>query len=289
MKKVQCTSRYIQTALITFFLLIGSIFIYTGKADAAGANVPRAFSAEHPYSLTGIYGNFEYIDLEDDGYLIMNQFRADINIYENLLGVYTKIPFAGSDDAFGTDDSDYSLGNIGIGGKFVLLNAEKSVISLGVEGILPTTNDDLGPAAAAAYFRDFSYFVEDAFTVKPYAVFGTSSGIFALQGNVDLDIITNADEIENDSVEYLIKYGGAASITPNMNLPFSTSFLLELMFSSSASFDDNITGGYLTPGVRFGGQIMSVGTGVQVPFGSDEISDFANFGVLVDLMIRFGS
>lgn len=278
---------YIQIALFTFLFIFGSI-VYTTDAEAAGANIPRAFSAEHPYSITGVYGNFEYVDL-DEGYLIMNQVRADINIYENLLGVYAKVPFAGADDAFGFDESDYSLGNIGIGGKFVLYNAEKSVISLGVEGILPTTSDDEGPRAAATYFRDFSYFVDDAFTVKPYAVFGTSSGIYAFQGNVDLDIITNADEIEDDSVEYVFKYGGAASVTPNMDLPFSTSFLVELLFSSSASFDDNITGGYVTPGVRFGGQVMSIGTGVQVPFGSDEVSDFANFNVLVDLLIRFGS
>ncbi|NIP29924.1 MAG: hypothetical protein GTO02_06675 [Candidatus Dadabacteria bacterium] len=289
MKKVQNFSMYIQIALFTFTLLLGSLFVIDTEVEASGANIPRAFSAEHPYSLTGIYGNFEFVDLDDDGYLIMNQFRADINIYENLFGIYTKIPLAGADDAFGLNDDDYGLGNIAIGGKFVLLNAEQSVLTLGVEGVIPTTDDDLGPAAAAAYFRDFSYFVDDAFTVKPYAVFGTSSGSFALQGNVDLDIITNADEIEDDDVELVVKYGGVASITPNWGDMWSTSFLLELLFSSSTTFDDNITGGYITPGVRLGSETMSIGAGIQVPFGSDEVSDFANYNLLVDLLLKFGN
>jgi hypothetical protein len=62
-----------------------------------------------------------------------------------------------------------------------------------------------------------------------------------------------------------------------------------LLLASSTTFDDNITGAYLTPGLRFGGQIVSVGAGVEIPFGSNEVTDFANVGFVLDLVIRFGS
>lgn len=219
----------------------------------------------------------------------MNMFRADVNIYQNLFGLYAKFPFAGVTSFGPTDEDDYDFGNIGIGGKVTLLNTDSAVLTGGFEVILPSTSDDFGAAAARAYFRDFSYFVNDAVTLKPYAVLGYSRGIFGFQANFDADILTNADDIENDSSELILKYGATASVTPNFSLPFSTSFLIELLAASSTSFDDNITGVYLTPGVRFGGQIISIGAGVEIPFGSDEITDFANVGFLLDLVIRFGS
>lgn len=275
-------------ALLVLLALFTVLFI-PARVKAAGPTLPYSFFLEHPYSITGVRGNFEVIDLDDSGALFMNMFRADVNIYQNLFGLYAKFPFAGVTSFGPTDEDDYDFGNIGIGGKVTLLNTDSAVLTGGFEVILPSTSDDFGAAAARAYFRDFSYFVNDAVTLKPYAVLGYSRGIFGFQANFDADILTNADDIENDSSELILKYGATASVTPNFSLPFSTSFLIELLAASSTSFDDNITGVYLTPGVRFGGQIISIGAGVEIPFGSDEITDFANVGFLLDLVIRFGS
>jgi hypothetical protein len=280
---------YLKTSVVVSLAILAALFIPIKGVKAAGPSLPYSFFLEHPYSITGVRGNFEIIDLDGSGGLFMNQIRADINVYQNLFGIYAKFPFAGVTNFGPDEEDDYDFGNIGIGGKVALFNTDSAVLTGGFEVILPTTSNGLGSAAARAYFRDFSYFVDDALTLKPYAVFGYSQGIFGFQGNFDADIITNADEIEDDSSELILKYGATVSVTPNLSLPFSTSFLLELLMASSTSFDDNITGAYLTPGVRFGGQIISLGAGVQIPFGSDEVTDFANVGFLLDLVIRFGS
>lgn len=274
-------------SLLAFLLVLS--FITTKDTKAAGANIPYSFFLEHPYSITGIRLNGEVVDLDGSGALFMNMIRADINIYQNLLGVYVKFPFAGVTNFGPGDEDDYDFGNIGIGGKVALLNLDNAILTGGFELIVPTTSNDFGAQAARSYFRDFSYFVDDAVTLKPYLVLGLSSGMFALQANFDADVLTDADEVEGDNTELILKYGATGSITPELPLPFSTSFLLELLLASSTSFDDNITGGYITPGVRFGGQIMSLGAGIQIPFGSDEVTDFANVGFLLDLIIRFGS
>ena len=281
--------------LVVLMVALSVMFIPARRAEAAGAQIPFSFFLEHPYSITDVRANFEWISL-DDGDLFMNQYRIDINIYQNLFGLYAKFPFAGV-LSFGPDDDDsYDFGNIGLGGKFVLLNMDNAVLTAGLELIVPTASDDLGAFAAQRYFRDFAYFVDEAWTIKPYLVFGASGGgWFAFQANVDFDILFNAEDIDpffetgGDDNELIVKYGGTVSVTPPLNLPFSAAIVVELLAASSTSFDNNITGVYLTPGIRLGGQIVSVGAGVEIPFGSDEVSDFADFGLVFDLIIRFGS
>jgi hypothetical protein len=274
---------------VVSLVALAALFVPTNGVRAAGLALPYSFFLEHPYSITAVRGNFEIIDLDGSGGLFMNQMRADINVYQNLFGIYGKFPFAGVTNFGPGDEDDYDFGNIGVGGKVVLLNTDSAVLTGGFEVILPTTNNHLEAVAARTYFRDFSYFVDDALTLKPYAAFGYSQGIFGFQANFDADILTNADEVEDDNNELILKYGAAVSVTPNLALPFSTSFLLELLVVSSTSFDDNITGAYLTPGFRFGGEIVSLGAGVEIPLGSDQVTDFANLGFFLDLLIRFGS
>lgn len=284
------------SSLAIFSLVIIAVFFNSAKeANAAGAQIPYSFFLEHPYSITGLRGNIEFIDTDDDGWLIMNSYRADINLYKNLFGVYAKFPFAGVTDFGPNNESDYDFGNLSVGTKFVLLNLDNAVLTTGFEVFFPTASNGLGSFAGQEYFRDVAAFADDAWTFKPYAAFGVSQGIFAFQANLDFDILTNAEKLDTvfntggDSTQLIIKYGAAGSITPDLPLPFSTSFLLELLLASSATFDDNITGAYLTPGVRFGGQIVSAGAGVEIPFGSNEVTDFANVGFVLDLIIRFGS
>ncbi len=289
MKKVLHVSirAYFITLLLLTFVAFG--LLGTTKAKAQGANIPKSFFLEHPYVETSVSARGEWINLDEDGSLWMNEFRFDLNLYQNLFGLYARLPFAGVTDFGPTDEDEYNIGNLAIGGKFALVNLPSSVVTVGLETIVPTVDDDIGALGALGYFRDFSYFLDDTVTLKPYAIFGASRGIFAIQGNVDFDIILDAEEIEGDDSELIIKYGGTASMTPELNLPFSTSFLLEVLAASSTTFDDNITGVYITPGVRLEGQVLSIGAGVEIPLGSDEIQDFADVGVVLDLIFRFGS
>jgi hypothetical protein len=265
------------------------------QAKAASGRIPYSFFLEHPYSITAASGNLEIVSVDGGGALIMNELRLDLNLSENLFGLYAKFPFAGvTDGVFGS--GDYDFGNIGLGTKYALLQTRNSVFTFGFEILLPTTGNNNGALGARSYFRDFAVFTNDAYTFVPYGVFAFSRGVFSFQANLDFDIMTNAKDAAqspfdtgSDDTELIIEYGAAASITPNFNLPCSTSFLLELLLASSTSFDKNVTGAYLTPGIRFGGQVFSVGAGLQVPFGSDEINDFANLDFLVDMIVRFGS
>lgn len=289
MNKLSVYFGRITVVVFSIFILLGLTLIPVSRAEAAGAQIPKSFFLEHPYADTSVSATGEWIDLDDDGSLWMNQYRVDLNLYQNMLGVYAKLPFSGVTDFGPGNDDEYDIGNLAVGGKFVLVNLESSVLSVGFETIVPTADDDLGSLGALAYFRDFSYFLDDTVTIKPYAVFGASSGIFAIQANVDFDILLDADQVEGDNSELIIKYGGTASMTPELNLPFSTTLLVEVLAASSTTFDDNIHGVYITPGFRLGGQALSLGAGLEVPLGSDEIQDFANVGVVVDLLFRFGS
>lgn len=284
------------SAPILCLLLTAVIFVCAplNSAKAVSGTVPYSFFLEHPYSSTGLSGNLEIAPVDGGGELIMNRFRADLNLGQNILGIYAKFPFSGvTSDVFGS--GDYDFGNIGLGTKYALLSSNNAALTLGFEAILPTTGNNLGALGARSYFRDFAYFTDDAYTFVPYGVFALGGDVLAFQANVDFDIMTNAEKANEsqfdtggDSAELIIKYGAAASVTPRFNLPFSTSFLLELLLASSTTFEKNVTGVYVTPGVRFGGIKYSFGAGVQVPFGSDEISDFTSVDFVIDMKVRFG-
>ena len=283
--------------LTTLFLILAislsAAVMPIRESRAQSRNIPHSFFLEHPYSGAGLKGNLEIVSVDGGGALVMNQLRLDIALGNNYFGLYGKFPFAGvTDGVFG--DGDYDFGNIGVGTKYVL-HSGKTVFTVGFETIFPTTGNDLGALGARSYFRDFAYFTDDAYTFVPYAVFAVSGNMFALQANLDFDIMTNAKKADGspfdtggDSTELILKYGATASLTPDFGVPFSTSFLLELLLASSTTFEDNVTGVYVTPGVRVGGQMFSFGAGVQIPFGSSEITNFANVDFLVDMMVRFG-
>lgn len=276
------------STFLPILLLIGLLVIPAGSAQSQGVPLPQSFFLESPYSITSVAANGEWIKLKDEqGNLWMNRFRADVNLYENLLGVYVKVPFAGNSG--GSIDGEYDIGNIGVGGKAAVVSTDQTVLTAGFEVIGPTTKDRNGALFARQYFRDFVYFVDEAWTLAPYAVFGAGNGMFGFQANLEGDIMLNADDIEGDSSEFLLKYGGTVSLTPEFNLPFATSFLVDILAVSSLSFDDNITGAYVAPGLRVGGQTLSIGAGVEIPFGSDEVTDFAKIGVMIDIIFRFGS
>jgi hypothetical protein len=277
----------IGVALLVVLMLF---FIPAKSLKAAGVQIPYSFFLEHPYSFTGVRANVELVDLGNPpgGVLIMNQYRVDINLFQNLLGVYAKFPFAGVVSFGPTNEKDYNFGNIGLGAKLALLNLDYAILTGGFEVILPTASNGLGAAAAQTYFKDLPYFVKNALTLNPYLALGVGTGIFAFQANFGADIITRAKNIEGDSSELMFKYGATGSITPPLPVPFSTSFLLEALFISTASFNNNRTEAFITPGIRLGGQIVSIGAGVQIPL-TDQVRDFANANYFLDLIIRFGT
>lgn len=271
-------------------LALAFLFITTSASMAAGPIIPNGFFFESPYSMSSARANFELVHLDNppDGVLIMNQYRVDVNLFQNLLGLYAKFPFAGVVGFGATDEDDYDFGNIAIGAKGVLINDELFILTAGLELVLPTAGDNLGALAGVAYFRDMPYFLEDATTISPFLIAAVGRDWWALQGMIQGDIITNADGLEGDDGEFRLKYGITASATPNLDFPFTTSFILEVMMISSMTFNEDQTEVFITPGLRLGGKIISVGAGIQIPAG-EEVDDFANVNYFMDLIIRFGS
>jgi len=270
--------------------ILAFLFIATASASAGGPTVPHGFFFEDPLAITGVKANVEVINLDDsvDGVLIQNSYRVDIGLLNNTIGIYAKFPFAGVTSFGPADEDEYNFGNIGIGGKLVLLNLEHAILTTGFEVIIPTSSQGFGSTAAQLYFRDAPYFLKDATTLVPFAVIAIGGDAFALQGNFAAEIITDAEEIEGDNTELRLKYGGTGSITPPLNLPFTTSLMVEVMVISTTSFADNVTEVFITPGLRIGGQIMSVGAGVQIPAG-EKVDNFADENFFFDLIINFGS
>ncbi|MCH7926788.1 MAG: hypothetical protein IID03_02210 [Candidatus Dadabacteria bacterium] len=275
--------------IFSFLLVVLLISAPIKQASSAGVDIPQSFFLEHPYSITGLKLSTEIIDLELEDALYLNEIRVDVNIHDNKASLYTRIPIAGITDVDPTFEDDIALGNIAIGGKTTLFEGNTAVLTGGIEAFLPTVDNDLAAMGARTYFKDYASFVDDAFTIRPYAVFGIGKDIFAFQANFGADIITSADEIEGDDTEIILRYGGTASITPHLPVPFATSFLVEVLLASATSFEESRTEAFITPGFRFGGQIFSIGAGIEIPVGeqSDEYAD--NVGFLVDVLIRFGS
>ena len=275
--------------IFSFLLVVLLISAPIKQASSAGVDIPQSFFLEHPYSITGLKLSTEIIDLELEDALYLNEIRVDVNIHDNKASLYTRIPIAGITDVDPTFDDDIALGNIAIGGKTTLFEGNTADLTGGIEAFLPTDDNDLAALGARTYFKDYASFVDDAFTIRPYAVFGIGKDIFAFQANFGADIITSADEIEGDDTEIILRYGGTASITPHLPVPFATSFLVEVLLASATSFEESRTEAFITLGFRFGGQIFSIGAGIEIPVGeqSDEYAD--NVGFLVDILIRFGS
>jgi len=275
--------RTVAALLIPAALLLGS-----AAATQASPPVPQSFFLENPYSITGVRANLEIVDLDSDpgGALIMNQYRVDVNLYENFLGVYAKFPFAGVTDFGPTDEDEYSLGNITVGGKLAVLNSENAILSAGFEVLLPTAENDVATLAAQSYVRDLPYFFDET-TLNPYVVLAVGDGMWAIQGNFGAEIITDAEEFEGDDTEMRFKYGGTVSVTPPLGLPFSTTIMVEGLAVSTVTLDDNTHDFFITPGIRLGGQTISVGAGVQIPTG-ENADDFANANYFIDLVVRFG-
>ena len=276
--------------LLPLFLLLGLVVVPSSNAFSQ-AILPQSFFLEDPYTDTDVQANGEWINIKSDfgqGNLWMTRARADINVYENLLGLYVKVPFAGIS---GNDnlDSDFDIGNVGVGGKAAAVYTDDYILTFGFEGIIPTTSDGNGALAARQFFRDFVYFTDEAWTLVPFAVFGAGNGQWGFQANVDGQIMLNAEDVEGDSTEFLIKYGGAVSYTPELNTPFATTILVDILAVTSTTFDDNLTGAYVVPGIRLGGQTISFGAAAEIPFADSEITDFSNIGVMIDMIFRFGS
>jgi hypothetical protein len=120
--------------------------------------------------------------------------------------------------------------------------------------------------------------------VSPYVSAAVKRSPVSLLGSFGVDLIFNADKLEEDNFETRIKYSSAVGA----EIPVLASPALFVEFNGYTLVTANTiekTDIFLTPGLRFGKR-YSPGFGVQIPL-TGRSADIANASFIVDFQVRF--
>ncbi len=272
------------------FEFSGTFTMTPNKGKAVELSYPYFF--ESPFPLGRFMGLIEAVSTKEvlgDGEFIFYDVRADFPSSTGLWGLYVKISQAGTDNITieGENISNgFEFANILAGGKFLMYKTHNSVLSGGMDMILPTAYKDniQRLETVTRYRRDFPIYLKDAFTLSPYIAAATWKKGFSVQANLGLDLITNASNLEGEDVELRIKYGAAAGW--NFKVPTSPLLFVEFDgYTMPTATSTKKTDTFITSGVRFGKK-FSPGIGVQFPV-SGSTSDIADASFIADVQLRF--
>ena len=249
------------------------------------------FFLEPPIPVGKVTGTFEVVDLKRrvGGQFIFYSARVEFPSSDNRYSVYLKYPYAGVNNVTldGDElDNGFEFSNLLFGGKFLLLNSEDFSVSGGIEIIPPTAFKDNKDRLKAVdnYARDFPLYLAGAVTVSPYVSAAVKRSPVSLLGSFGVDLIFNADKLEEDNFETRIKYSSAVGA----EIPVLASPALFVEFNGYTLVTANTikkTDIFLTPGLRFGKR-YSPGFGVQIPLAGRS-EDIANASFIVDFQVRF--
>ncbi len=173
-----------------------------------------------------------------------------------------------------------------VGFKSIIIKNDLSALSVGFEVLLPTAYKDNVDRLETLILhnRDFPIYLKDSFSLSSYTSFALWQGLLNLQGNLGTDLIILADEFENDSLEWRIKYALAAGA--NFPVIFEPLLYTEVngytLFTSDKSDKTDI---FLTTGIRFGNRI-SPGIALQFPL-TGETSELVDISYIMDLRLYF--
>lgn len=272
------------------FEFSGTFTMTPSKDRAIDLSYPYFF--ESPSILGRFMGLIEAVSTKDvlgGGELIFYDVRADFPSSSGLWGLYVKISQAGIDNITIEGDNQsngFEFANILAGGKFLMYKTHNSVLSGGMDLILPTAYKDniQRLETVTRYRRDFPLYLKDAFTVSPYIAAAAWEKGFSVQANLGLDLITNASNLEGEDVEFRIKYGAAAGLT--FKVPTSPLLFVEFDgYTVPTATSAKKTDTFITSGVRFGKK-FSPGIAVQIPL-SGSTSDIADASFIADVQLRF--
>ncbi|HSC35308.1 MAG TPA: DUF3943 domain-containing protein [Thermodesulfobacteriota bacterium] len=267
----------------------GQFTISTTKGKALELGYPKFFEPPLPLGRVGI--DLELITLEKalGGEFILYPMRLEFPSESNYWGVYTDIPYGGTNNVTDgdTDIRDgYEFGNLMVGVKSLLAKSKDFALGAGLEVYFPTsfTDDQDRLAQIIKYRRDFQMYLYKATTVSPYVTAGAWRGPFSVQGALGSDFIFNAEEFAGQDFEFRINYHAAAGL----NVPMTGSPILYCEFDGySITTYDGAGGGtdlFLTPGIRFGKK-YSPGFSAQLPvYGPTK--DIADADFVFDFQLR---
>ncbi|MGB7290709.1 MAG: DUF3943 domain-containing protein [Thermodesulfobacteriota bacterium] len=272
------------------FEFSGTFTMTPSKDKAVDLSYPYFF--ESPFLLGRFMGLIEAVTTKEvlgGGEFIFYNVRADFPSSSGLWGLYVKISQAGIDNITVEGDkksNGFEFANILAGGKFLMYKTRNSVLSGGMDMILPTAYKDniQRLQTVTLYRRDFPLYLQSAFTISPYIAAASWKKGFSVQANLGLDLITNASNLEGEDVEFRIKYGAAAGL--NFKVPTSPVLFVEFDgYTMPTATSTKKTDTFITSGVRFGKK-FSPGIGVQFPV-SGSTSDIADASFIADIQLRF--
>ena len=271
------------------FAFQGPFSITPNKSSSLELSYP--FFLEPPIPVGKVTGTFEVVDLKRrvGGQFIFYSARVEFPSSDNRYSVYLKYPYAGVNNVTldGDElDNGFEFSNLLFGGKFLLLNSEDFSVSGGIEIIPPTAFKDNKDRLKAVdnYARDFPLYLAGAVTVSPYVSAAVKRSPVSLLGSFGVDLIFNADKLEEDNFETRIKYSSAVGA----EIPVLASPALFVELNGYTLVTANTikkTDIFLTPGLRFGKR-YSPGFGVQIPLAGRS-EDIANASFIVDFQVRF--
>lgn len=273
----------------TFMSVSGPLEFTPNKADAIDLAYP--FFMEEPLPLGRFRADLEIVNMKNDvsGQFVFYSIRADIPSSNQLWGVYVKLSQSGVNAVNVNKEAvkdGFELANLLAGGKFLLFKTHNSVVSGGLQLILPTSyKDNIDRLSTLTLFRrNFPINLQKAWTVTPYVTAAAWRGIFNIQAMAATDWVLNASELEGQNFEFRVDYSASAGI----NFPVIASPVLFAEFNGYSCLTADTfekTDLFASSGIRFGRK-YSPGFNVQFPlYGADKSID--EWSYMFDFQIRF--
>ena len=180
----------------------------------------------------------------------------------------------------------YELSNFTAGGKFLLTETPSYWAALGVEAHLPTIYKDniqRLETITRLYRRDPPVYVEDAWSVAPFAGAAVRAGPVSLEAHAGALFLRKAQKFEGDGSETILRYGAALGVSlPLLGGQISTEILGSRITSLKNGRKNSA---YFTAGARFGG-FISPSVAVQIPVAGDDEKRFSQ-SVITQIQVRF--
>ena len=272
-----------------FMSVSGPINFTPNKAEAI--DLAYSLNLESPIPTGRFTADMQIVNVKEDlgGEFVFYSLRIDVPSADNVWGIYVKIAQSGVNEVKVGDDNisdGFEFANALIGGKHILFQGTNSVLSTGMNIVLPTSfKDNIERLKTVLMYRkNFPINLQSAWTFTPYLSGAAWKGIFNILGNVSTDYVLNASKLEGNDFEFRVNYG--ASIGANIPVVASPVIYAEFDGYSLLTSDTlGKTSTFVSSGVRLGRR-FSPGFAIQVPVSGPD-SDVSKLSFLMDFQVRF--
>lgn len=272
-----------------FMSVSGPINFTPNKREAI--DLAYSYNLESPISTGRFIADMQIVNVNNDlgGEFIFYSLRIDVPSAENLWGIYVQIAQSGVNEIQVGDDNvsdGFEFANVLVGGKHVFFQGTNSVLSGGMNLVLPTAfKDNIDRLQTVLMYRkNFPINLQSAWTITPYLSGAAWKGIFNVLANVSTDYVLNASKLEGNDFEFRVNYGASVGA----NIPVIASPVIYAEFDGYSLLTSDTVGKtstFVSSGVRLGRK-FSPGFAIQVPLSGPD-SDVSKLSYLMDFQVRF--